>query len=70
MSANETRRVTRPGRYGPEPANALLICSDLLDLCDQPGVVPSRGRGSLRDAVREAERRRNRGQREAQPTLR
>jgi hypothetical protein len=69
MCENGSRPVTRPCPCGAEPANVLLICSDLLDLCGEPGFTASRGCRSLRDAVNEAQRRRNQRQREAHARL-
>jgi hypothetical protein len=63
ISTNESTPVTGSGRSSPAPAEALLICSDLLDLCDEARLTASRGCRSLHEAVREAERRRR--QREA-----
>ncbi|MGH8636293.1 MAG: hypothetical protein ACREUZ_04070 [Burkholderiales bacterium] len=55
---NENTSATRSTRCRPAPGKALLLCSDLLDLCGEVGLGASRRCGSLGDAVRNAERSR------------
>jgi hypothetical protein len=69
MCENESRLMTRSGRCKLELANALLICSDLLDLCDQRGFTASHGCRSLGDAVKEVQCRRDQRRGEANAPL-
>jgi hypothetical protein len=56
---NESTSATRATRCRSVPGKALLLCSDLLDLCGEAGPKASRRCGSLVDAVRNAERSRH-----------
>jgi hypothetical protein len=45
----------RRGRFGPVSGKTLLLCSDLLVVCDETGWRAPPGCGTLYDVVRNAE---------------
>ena len=50
-----TKTALRRERFGAASGKTLLLCSDLLVVCDEAGQGAPCGRGTLCDAVRNAE---------------
>ncbi len=65
-AGNESMTALRAVRGHPVSDTTLLLCADVLVVCDQTGKAPPRAGESLCDAVRNAERRR-RCERESHP---
>jgi len=57
-AAKRIRTAARRARCRPASGRMLLLCSDLLVLCAEVGSSTPRGRGTLSEAVRSAERSR------------